>query len=140
MKQDRITRGVISDTYDRIKDVPDIRITKRSKEDVSVVIEQIVDFQLAALKQDMLNGDKRVIIPKIGKFTYNENKEIIKRIRHNVCKEFGFDRFNDLPDEMKADAKNRVNELSLIEFSKRKRIREQETLKTIAKLRKDLNL
>lgn len=140
MIKDRTINNAIEVTYQKLLSESDDKlITERNKDKVCEVIEKIIDFQIDVIKQDMLQGATRVVLPRIGKFTKNPNKAILREIRKTVCSEMGYDTFSQMPSDLRTEFKIKVSELALVEFSERKRIRQMQLADTVEQLKKDMN-
>ena len=128
MKKDRIIKSAINKAIVSAKDSGDARIKKLNDSDIGDLIELIIDHHVHCLKDEMLSGETRVIIPKIGSFTKKNNKAIFNKIKNEVLQKHGYSNWSDVP---KIERNAIIREINTIAKVKFKSIKDAKRIKAV---------
>lgn len=116
MLKDRITNGALKAGIAAAKSTNDTRIAKLTDSQINQLVETIVDYHVVCITDEMLSGETRSIIPKIGSFTRKANKAILTGIQKSVLQERGYKCWSDVPYSERASVRADVNAISMAKF------------------------
>lgn len=127
MNKSRILKSAIACGVKAAKETGDINIKSLSDEELEGLVELMVDYQLLCVKEEMLSGEVRAVIPKIGSFTKKVNKKIMYDIQKKVLDKHGFDVWYDVPKEMRPHINQEIERIAKDKFQRMKKAKRSPT-------------
>lgn len=116
MRKDRIIKGAIKTTIDKVKECDDCRTNTLNNSDVEDLINIIIEHHVHTMRCEMLSGEHRVIIPKIGSFSKTSNKAIFNKIKSETLERNGYSNWSDVPSENRSAIITEINSIAKVKF------------------------
>lgn len=139
MQKDRIINGGIAKAVAAIKSNGAYKLTKVDNSILSEMVEVILTHQIECVKDEMLNGEIRAVIPKIGSFTKNPKKAIYFEIQNNVLQKHGFSNWHDIPKDLKYGIKSEIDKEATLKFRSIKRAKRNKAIDMAKEIQSYIN-
>lgn len=118
MQKDRIINSALNAALKAAIESGDSRIKKLNNSDTLDLVEFIINHHLLCIRDEMLSGETRVIIPKIGAFTKNNNKAIFNDIKSSVLEKHGYSEWIDVPKPLRTSILQEINIIAKEKFQR----------------------
>jgi hypothetical protein len=121
VRKDRIITSALNAAVEAANESGDSRIKKLNNSDTLDLVTLIINHHTMCIRDEMLSGEDRVIIPKIGAFTKNNNKAIFNDIKKTVLNKHGYSDWIDVPKPLRPSILREINLIAKDKFQSIKR-------------------